>query len=255
MGHHIRIVDTGSPCATCPVRNRAVCSVLSDEELKSINEISRIRSYAPGDEILADDEPTTFFANVQSGVVKLEKSAADGRQQIVGLVFPTDFLGRAYSVRNPYFAEAATDVRLCTFPHSEFERLISRFPDLEHRMFENTLNELDAARDWMFLLGRKTARERVASFIYAVAKRQGPPAKRAGSRDGPCVPAAQASFELPLTRAEIADFLGLTVETVSRQISKLRKDGVIEVVRGREIRLPDVPTIVAIAHGDSARVA
>ena len=113
-------------CANCAVRHRAVCGALSDEELAELGRIGRIRQFKAGDVILADEEPTTFFANIVSGVIKLEKTSADGRQQIVGLVFPPDFLGRAYSASNPYFAQAATDVEACTFPQSSFEQLLHK---------------------------------------------------------------------------------------------------------------------------------
>ncbi|MEZ5843922.1 MAG: Crp/Fnr family transcriptional regulator [Hyphomicrobiaceae bacterium] len=229
-------------CSTCAIRHRAVCGALSDAEIAELGRIGRFRDFAPGEVIFADDSPTTFFANVVSGVVKLEKGSADGRQQIVGLLFAPDFLGRAFAKRNPYFAIAATDVRLCTFPHSGFESLLRSHPDLEHRLFENTLSELDSAREWMFLLGRKSAAEKVASFLYLIAKRQ-PHVGCAHSDDA-------THIDLPLTRSDIADFLGLTIETVSRQVTRLKADGVIRLLSGREIVVPDIEALAARSGHD-----
>lgn len=242
-----------STCETCAVRNRAVCGALDDAELTELSRIGRIKTYKPGDIILADQEPTTFFANIVSGVVKLEKTSADGRQQIVGLVFAPDFLGRAFAKQNPYFAQAATEVQACTFPHAAFEQMLRRHPDLEHRLFENTLSELDSAREWMFVLGRKSAQEKVASFLHLIAKRQ----PMIGCNHGGLHPAGPdaAQFELPLTRADIADFLGLTIETVSRQLSNLKRQGTIKLLSGREVLVPDLTTLEQKAEGDDEAVA
>ncbi len=221
-------------CDSCAVRNRALCGALTREELGRLNAIARFRDVPAGHIIMTDTEPAPHFANVVSGVVKLTKTLPDGRQQIVGLQFPSNFLGRPFGPRSPFFAEAATSVRLCTYPRSQFESLLREFPGLEHRLFEHTLNELDAARDWMLLLGRKTAMEKVASFLLMVAQRAGD----AGCKASPA--SNSAKFELPLTRTDIADFLGLTIETVSRQMSRLKSRGYIKLEGARAIIVPDV---------------
>ena len=200
-------------CRQCTVRHRAVCGAMDDDQLAKLSAIAHRRKIPGGQIIMSDQEPASFFANIISGTIKLTKTTADGRQQIVGLLFPPDFLGRAFRRSNPYFAEAATDLEICVFPKDAFERLAGDYPELEHRLFERTLDELDAAREWMLLLGRKTAEEKVANFLYLLARR---------SRMTHCADHAAASFELPLSRADIADYLGLTIETVSRQITRLK---------------------------------
>ena len=159
-----------SRCQGCPVRDRAVCGAMSDEQIARLSEIAHRKKYADGQMIMSDQEPVAFFANVISGTIKLTKTISDGRQQIVGLLFPPDFLGRTFGRSNPYFAEAASDVEVCVFPSESFERLIDTYPDLQHRLFERTLDELDAAREWMLLLGRKTAEEKVASLLLLLAR-------------------------------------------------------------------------------------
>lgn len=229
-------------CQSCTVRHRALCAALTGEELARLNGIARIRHLAPGQVIFSDQQPPDFLANIVEGVVKLTKTLPDGRQQIVALLFPSEFLGRPYRLRNPYFAEAASNVTLCSYPRDRFERLLRESPGLEHKLLEHTLSELDAAREWMLLLGRKTARERVASFLLHLGRR---------FQSVGCQPLGGMNFikyRLPLSRADIADYLGLTIETVSRQITRLKTRGLILVEDGRTIAVPDVARLEAIAE-------
>ncbi|MFO0991104.1 MAG: Crp/Fnr family transcriptional regulator [Hyphomicrobiales bacterium] len=216
---------------------------MDDEQIAKLSAIAHRRKIPVGQVIMSDQEPASFFANVISGTIKLTKTTSDGRQQIVGLLFPPDFLGRAFRRSNPYFAEAASDLEICVFPKSAFERLVGEYPELEHRLFEQALDELDAARDWMLLLGRRTAEEKVANFLYLLARR---------SRMTHCADHATASFELPLSRADIADYLGLTIETVSRQLTRLKTSGIIRLVNNRLIEVPDLEALSATAGQDAA---
>ncbi len=239
--------DAHASCNACAVRHRALCSALTDDELAALNAIARHRTIKTGQTIISDDEQPDYFANVQSGVVKLLKALPDGRQQIVGLQFPSDFLGRPFEERSPFFAEAATAVDLCCYPTRRFEELLKKFPQIEHHLFEHTLNELDAAREWMVLLGRKTAEEKVASFLLLVANRS----RELGCHALPDFNTAR--FDLPLTRADMGDYLGLTIETVSRQITRLKTKGLIRLESGRTVFVPDVEKLAAateVDHGD-----
>jgi CRP/FNR family transcriptional regulator len=197
---------------------------------------------SPGQVISRDDEESQYFSNIISGVIKLTKTLTDGRQQIVGLQFPSDFVGHPLRRRSPYFAEAASEVTLCTFDRVRFERLVEELPGLERRLFEHALDELDAAREWMVLLGRKTAGEKVASFLLMVARR----ANKVGCR--PAGNVGSAELELALSRSEIADSLGLTIETVSRQFTILRHRGIITLVGTREVLVPDLRKLEALAE-------
>lgn len=227
-------------CDHCPVRHQAVCGAMDDVQIQKLSLIAHRKKVSAGQTIISDAEPVDFFANVISGAVKLTKTLPDGRQQIVGLLFAPDFLGRAYSKSNPYSAEAATDVEICTFPNTAFERLAGEYPGLQHRLFQHTLDELDAARDWMLLLGRKTAEEKVASFLYMLARRS--LLTGCGQQK-----AEISTFELPLTRADMADFLGLTIETVSRQLTRLKTAHVIRLSSNRLIMVPDVARLASVA--------
>ncbi len=231
-------------CGACAIRHRAVCGALEREELAALSRISHQRSFAAGQVIMSDQDPVDFFANVISGVVKLTKTLPDGRQQIVGLQFAPDFLGRAFSPAHTYFAEAAGDVELCCFPRNSFEALLQSSPGLEHRLFEQALQELDAAREWMVVLGRKTAQEKIASFLCLIARR---------SLVAPCprgAVSAQPTFELPVSRADMADFLGLTIETVSRQITRLRTKHLIRLCDHQHFMVPDLAALNELAGHD-----
>ncbi len=218
-------------CRACEARHRGVCGALTTDQLVTLNKHSSRKRIHTGTEMVAEEQDISNYANVISGVVKMTKMLSDGRQQIVGLQFAPDFLGRPFSKSSRYSAEAATDVEVCSFSKSLIERMIKESPELEHKLLEQTLKELDEARDWMLTLGRKTAAEKVASFLHLIAVHVDP---KALDEDGPI------TFDLPLTRADIADFLGLTIETVSRQITKLRKDGVIEIENNRHVTVPDI---------------
>ena len=228
-------------CDTCAIRHRAVCGALSSEELAMMNAISRQRVLQPGEPILSAGDPIGWFGNIVTGAVKLTKLLSDGRQQIVGLQFPPDFLGRAFKERSPYFAEAATEVELCIFPKPAFEKILKEKPEMEFRLFQDTLDELDAARDWMLLLGRKTAAEKVASFLHMIARRS-PMIGCAHVNGGD-----EIRFQMPLSRSEIVDYLGLTIETVSRQIGRLKSDGVLQLHATREFSVLDMQRLAQLS--------
>ncbi|AZO32792.1 Crp/Fnr family transcriptional regulator [Mesorhizobium sp. M1B.F.Ca.ET.045.04.1.1] len=213
-------------CQSCEARHRGLCGALEPDQLIELSKTSSRRGVSPGAELTGDAEVVERYSNVLSGVVKLTKSLSDGRQQIVGLQFAPDFLGRPFKSESAISAEAATEVSLCSFPRSVIERMMKLSPGLEHRLLKQTLNELDEAREWMLALGRKTASEKVASFLLMIARNIDPATDPA---------AKSASFELPLTRADIADFLGLTIETVSRQLTRLRASDVIRIENNRNV--------------------
>ena len=222
-------------CRSCEVRHRGLCGVLGPEQLLMLAKHTRTVRRPAGEELIADDSEVTRYANVMRGVVKLSKMLEDGRQQVVGLQFAPDFLGRLYGKQNKLTAQAASEVELCIVPRDALEKLVAEQPALEHHLFEQTLRELDEARDWMVALGRKTAEEKVASFLHLVALHIDPLNQQRES----------VKFDLPLSRADIADFLGLTIETVSRQLTRLRKDGVIAIENNRSFTIPDLKRLEA----------
>lgn len=238
-------VDLAAPkrCEDCPIRYRAVCAHCEADELARLEDIKFYRSFEPGQVIVWGGDRMDFVASVVSGVATLTQALDDGRTQMVGLLLPSDFLGRPGRRTASFNATATTRVVLCCFRRKPFDDLLSKTPRLSNRLLEMTLDELDAAREWMLLLGRKTAREKIASFIAIIARREAAMQKRD--------PRGRMQLELPLTREAMADYLGLTLETVSRQVSALKRDGVIELAGSRNVILPDFARLVE-ESGDDA---
>jgi CRP/FNR family transcriptional regulator len=175
--------------------------------------------------IFSEGDPAESLFNVLSGAVRLVKLLPDGRRQITGFLLPGAFLGIALNSTYAYSAEAIVDTKLCRFGRREAEGLLKDMPSLEHRLLGEAANELVAAQDQMLLLGRKTAKERLASFLVGLSRN----AKRHGFVDNP-VP-------LPMSRTDIADFLGLTTETVSRTFTRLRQATIVALEGNAMVRL------------------
>jgi CRP/FNR family transcriptional regulator len=217
-------------CATCVVRNRAICASLNPAELAALGKMGRRQKVRQGQTLLWEGDGAPVVANVLEGVLKLVVSTADGREQIVGVVFPSDFIGRPFGKESPYSVTAMTDAEVCIFNRNNFDDFASTHPDLQQKLLRRTLDELDRARHWMMLLGRKSASEKVASFLLEMSERLSGQGCQSGARDG---------FELPFGRQQIADILGLTIETTSRQLTRMRADGVVDLPSRREIVIND----------------
>ncbi|RDC72838.1 Crp/Fnr family transcriptional regulator [Rhodovulum sp. 12E13] len=218
-------------CANCPIRHRAVCARCESDELARLEEMKFYRSFQAGQTIAWTGDRMDFVASVVTGIATLTQTLEDGRTQMVGLLLPSDFMGRPGRERAAYDVTATTDVTMCCFRRKPFEEMMEKTPHVSQRLLEMTLDELDAAREWMLLLGRKTAREKIASLLSIIARRD---ASLKLAKTG-----GRLEFDLPLTREAMADYLGLTLETVSRQMSALKRDGVIELASKRHISVPD----------------
>jgi CRP/FNR family transcriptional regulator len=219
-------------CATCAVRNRAICSALDENELAALSKLGRKQRVERGQTLLWEGEESPVVANVIEGVFKLAVSTADGREQIVGVVFPSDFVGRPFGKESPFSVTALTDAEVCIFTRSGFDGFAREHPDLQHKLLQRTLEELDRARQWMMLLGRKTATERISTLLLEISNRLG---------DTGCAPIAPFldRFELPMDRQQMGDILGLTIETVSRQLTKLKEAGIIALPDRRAVVIVD----------------
>jgi len=225
-------------CRACEARHKGVCGALNPQQLTELARHTTKHQFDASAGLVADGAKVERYANIMSGVIKLAKVTADGRQQIVGLQFAPDFLGRPFSEKSDFGVEAATDVRVCSFPRDVLDKLTRESPELEHRLHAQTLKELDEARDWMMALGRKSAGERVAGFLCFIAEHINPEMEL---KKGP------VTFDIPLKRADMADFLGLTIETVSRQLTKLRQARLIEIENNRKVIVPDLEKLQAAA--------
>ena len=216
-------------CADCSVRERAICHSLPLDELAGLNRLGRHQTLRRGQTLMWQGEEAQMVGNVLEGTLKLSASSFDGRDQTLGIMLPGDFIGRPFGRTSTHSVTALTDARVCTFSRTAFDAFAGEHPPLEHGLLEHTLTELDRARQWKMLLGRKSASERMAIFLLEMADRC--LAEGVGN-----VP---VRFDLPVSRQDIADLLGLTIETVSRQITHLRDEKVIETPGRRTIVLLD----------------
>ena len=230
-------------CGDCPIRHRAVCARCETDELAQLEEMKYYRSFEAGQTVIWSGDRMDFVASIVTGIATLTQTMEDGRRQIVGLLLPSDFVGRPGREIAAYDITATTDLVMCCFRKKPFESMMLATPHIGQRLLEMTLDELDAAREWMLLLGRKTAREKIASLIAIIARRH---ASLASPQKGKTV-----EIDLPLTREAMSEYLGLTLETVSRQISALKRDGVIQIQGKRHVIIPDFDRLLEESGDDS----
>jgi len=226
-------------CDTCAVRNRAICAALDSAELASLSAIGRRRTLEAGEPLIWEGDDSILVANVIEGILKLSTGTEDGREQIVGVVYPADFIGRPFGATTRHSVTALTDARVCVFARGDFDRFANEHPALEHKLLQRTLVELDRTRSWMLLLARKSAEEKIATFLLDMSERLA----RSGDEgaEGPV-----DEFDLPFSRQQIGDVLGLTIETVSRQMTRLKREGVIDMPTRRAVRILDRAELEAV---------
>jgi CRP/FNR family transcriptional regulator len=214
---------------------------LKQQAGRHIAAIGPLLKKSPGETLFVEGDEMDSVYEVVHGMLRLYKLLPDGRRQITGFLSAGNLLGSAPEGVCLYTAEAITEVGLCRYKRAAFERLIDEVPGFAKRLLAVTSHELRAAQDQMLLLGRKTAAERVASFLLLLADRQG------GDNTD--------EVDVPMNRNDIADHLGLTVETVSRTFTRLKQDGLIALPTPTQIRIRkrDRLEVLAAGEGDGRR--
>ena len=213
---HPSAFSNGHPaCEDCGVRSIAVCAAAGVELLPRLTALATGRRIDAGQTLVQEGDVADEVFTLTEGMLKLYKLMSDGRRQIVGFLVPGDFLGLAFGRSYVYSAEAVVPTTVCRFRRPQFLDMLEDCPAMEKEILGRTSTELAAAQEQMLLLGRKTARERVASFIVSLARRS--------------KIEHEGSLPLPMSRSDIADYLGLTIETVSRTFTLLRKEKLIEL--------------------------
>jgi CRP/FNR family transcriptional regulator, anaerobic regulatory protein len=226
--------------SSCRLGDRGICGALDDSALSDLKKISRRRFIQEGGVIFHEGDEADYFFSIVFGAVKLSTSLADGRQHIVEFLYPPSFHSLHIESRRHHNAHAAVDAELCIYARNPFERCLSRHIELEHKLFEMAILELERSRVRMLILARKNSLERVASLLLMLIEYV---------QDIGCgtVRGNSAVLRLPLNRAEMADYLGLTLETVSRQLSLLKRRRIIEFSSRRDVSIPDVKQLVEVA--------
>ena len=213
----------------------AVCRGLGREATTNIMAITSLQKKAAGETIFWEGDPADSVFEVVKGTLRLHKLLPDGRRQVTGFLSAGHLVGLAPEGTWVYTAEAITEVTLCRYRRSAFERLIDTVPGFARRVLTVTSHELRVAQDQMLLLGRKTASERVASFLLLMADQQ-------GGDDA-------TEISVPMGRNDIADYLGLTVETVCRTLTQLKRDELIELPAHGHIVIRDRDALDELAAG------
>ena len=221
-------------CRDCMSRRNGFCASLTPLELARLHPYVVRKRLPAGEAVLAANAANTSYVHVLDGTVKLTAALPDGSEQIVGLRFSGDFLGQRFAAELGFTARATTDLEYCRVSRSALDSAADSNIAAAHKMHQWVAAELQESRELMLALTQRDARQRVAWLLH-----------RIGQRRTPC--ATRTRFELPLSRAEIGNYLGLTVETISRQISALKRDGLISVERKTLITVFDMGMLAAAA--------
>lgn len=222
-------------CAECGVRTMAVCAALADDEIGALERIMTARRLDADETLVVEGESRKRVYSLTEGMLRLSMALPDGRRQITGFLLPGDYLGLADDEVYTASVEAVVPAALCSFPVREMDALIETYPRLKDRLFRFTRAALRQARENQVILGRLAPVEKLAAFLLALSRRMA----ENKLADNP-VP-------LAMTRADIADYLGLTIETVSRSFTKLRNQGLIRLPDAHLVEIVDRRSLEAVA--------
>lgn len=206
--------DRPKSCELCAVRERSICADLGPREFAHVEKTMARRLVVKNKTLMVEGEPNQSLYIVVDGSFRLSKVLEDGRRQVTGFLFRGDFVGVRSTDASAYTAEALEDSSVCYFPHRYLDEIAIDAPGVKDRLIARGQTEYHKAQDHIVLLGKKTAEERVISFIELIGK-------TIGVDDG----AGRRTVPLPMPRQDIADYLGLRLETLSRTLAALKQDG------------------------------
>jgi CRP/FNR family transcriptional regulator len=224
-------------CETCGSRVAGLCRPLGAAALDEVSAEAHRMALPARATVFREGDPAGRVFTLVDGTAKLTRLLPDGRQQVVGFRFAGDVIGYTDRPTYPFDAELLTDARLCRLDRARLDGLLRRYPMLERRLLDLCVQELAATQEQLVTVGRRPAEARVAAFLISLvdaSRRRGQP---------------RQVLEMPMTRADIADFLGLTLETVSRSLTAFRKRGWIREPVHHRVELLNVPAITAMAEG------
>ena len=223
-------------CDVCPVRHVAACAALDPGERNELAKLGHHRTVDRGKTLFAAGDDNLLYATLTKGVLKVSSFDEDGTEHIVSLIHPAGFAGELFAPAAHHDVIAITDCELCVFPRAQYEQALQRFPQLARALLRRSSQDLAESRSLLAAVTGRTAMQRVSGFLLALAR---------AANDTECHPAR--NFDLVLTRGEIASLLGLTIETVSRQLTKLETDGIIRRSGARGIELIDAARLGKLA--------
>ncbi len=223
-------------CTSCKVRPYSFCRCLKEKELKNFAGISSEKKFSDKQNIFLQSDEGKRLYNITEGNVKIYQLLQDGRIQIIGFLYPGDFFGSYKKGKYNYSAQAIGDVMTCEFNGDTLNDHMDENPALSRELLNMTTNELILAQDRIKVLGKLTATERMASFICNISKQRA----RINWQDNP--------ISLPMSRQDIADYLGLTIATVSREVTNLKTSSVIKMITTNQIYINDKTKLAELCN-------
>ena len=223
-------------CSVCKIRSYSFCRCLPEEKLKVFSDISKEIEFKDKQTIFLQQENAKNLFNITKGNVKIYKLLSDGRIQIIGFLYPGDFFGSYKKEKYNYSAESIGEVRACAFDQVSLDNYLNENMKLAKELLHMTSHELTLAQDRMEVLGKMNANERIAKFFLNISEQR----SRIGWQSNP--------VSLPMTRQDIADYLGLTLETVSREITRFKTSNLIKLLNSKQIFIVDKEKLTAVCQ-------
>jgi CRP/FNR family transcriptional regulator, anaerobic regulatory protein len=233
------MAKSGLDCGQCPVRDRAACAALESDDRENLARSGRKRTLQRGEMLFAAGDQGASCATLISGALKVSNCDPGGIERILALVHPAGFVGELFSPFEHHDVVALTDCEVCVFSRPQFEAAVDKFPELGQALLRRSQSDLHEARQLVELIGRRSAMGKVAGLLLALGH---------AASHSPCH--AAMHYQIPLTRGEMAGMLGVTIETVSRQLTRLEQQGLIARNGARGITLCDPARLEALLEGD-----
>ena len=227
--------DYKTRCSLCKIRSYSFCRCLNDDQLEIFSKVSFEKKFTDKENIFLQNDPSTHLYNITEGNVKIYQLLDDGRIQIIGFLYPGDFFGTYKNNKYNYSAEAIGNLRVCVFDQRVLDKYMDQNPILAKELLNETSYELTLAQDRMTVMGRLNAIEKIAIFLINISNQR----KRIGWQSNP--------ISLSMARQDIADYLGLTIETVSREISKLKTSNIIKIISSKQLFINDIEKLKQIS--------
>jgi len=215
-------------CSICKVRTYSFCRCLDEDKLKDFSNVSFEKSFLNKQNIFLQNDQSDYLYNITEGNVKIYQLLDDGRIQIIGFLYPGDFFGSYRNNKYNYCAEAIGDLKTCVFNQKILDKYLDENPILAKELLNKTSFELTLAQDRLTVLGKLNAAERLVKFLLNISEQR----NRIGWKNNP--------ISLPMTRQDVADYLGITIETVSRELTNLKTSNIIKIITSKQIYLSNI---------------
>ena len=225
-------------------RLREILELLPDPTCADLLASGALSDVCYGEIVLPEGARSERIGYVLDGALGMEKTLPDGRTHLIGLLVPTDMYGRLFDGGSSYDLVALSDTRMFTFARDAFEAALAGSPEVERRFLVSLLDELDAAREWILLLGGHKVIERVSSFLLVMLRRN---LRSSAARDGTKSPHL---VRIPIRRADLAHHLGARPESISRALHDLEKRGIVDLIDAYTVRIRDLAGLVELSGAD-----